>query len=124
MSQGEGNASQAYRVQKVSTVVAGTDVQVREFVVAPGENIPWHYHSEITDWCYCLEGVVAAETRGPGGHDEVSTLKLLPGQSCRTGPGIVHRLTNGGDILCRYLLVQGGGKYDFNTVEVNDPARP
>ncbi len=124
MSQGEKKMGQEYRVQKVTTVVAGTDVRVREFVVAPGENIPWHRHSEITDWCYCLEGVVAAETRGRDGRAEASMLKLLPGQSCCIEPGIVHRLTNGSDRVCRYLLVQGGGKYDFNAVKDNGPIRP
>jgi quercetin dioxygenase-like cupin family protein len=40
--------------------------------------------------------------------------RLNPGESCRIEAGIVHRLTNGGDTLCRYLLVQGGGRYDFH----------
>jgi len=33
-------------------------VQVREFVVEAGQWIEWHYHSKITDWCFCLEGLV------------------------------------------------------------------
>jgi len=106
-------AQQPYQVQKVSVVVAGADVQVREFTVACGEEVPWHYHSVVTDWCYCLEGKVKAEIAEPGGAARIKTLTLAPGQSCRIEPGLMHRLTNGGDSLCRYLLVQGGGKYDF-----------
>lgn len=109
--------SQPYQVQKVSVVVAGADIQVREFVVACGEQIPWHYHTVVTDWCYCLEGTVKAEIAEAGDAAGIKTLLLLPGQSCRIDPGLMHRLTNGGDVLCRYLLVQGGGKYDFNKVE-------
>lgn len=113
-------AQRNYQVQKVSIVVAGADIQVREFVVAPDEEIPWHYHTAVTDWCYCLEGKVQAEIREPGNADHISTLVLSPGESCRIEPGVMHRLTNGGTATCRYLLVQGGGKYDFN--KVRDPS--
>ncbi len=106
-------AKQPYQVQKVSVVVAGADIQVREFAVACDEEIPWHYHSVVTDWCYCLEGTVRAEIAEAGSTTQPKTLMLSPGQSCRIEPGLRHRLTNGGDSLCRYLLVQGRGKYDF-----------
>ena len=107
----------AYEVQKIMTVVAGAGYQVREFTVAPGEEVPWHYHTEVTDWCYCLEGVVAAQTRDRSATGKVTTLRLTPGLSCRINAGTTHRLTSGGDTACRYLLVQAGGKYDFNMVE-------
>ena len=81
MSQGKG--TQPYRVQKVALVVADGNLQVREFTVAPGEEVPWHYHTAVTDWCYCLEGVVAAQVREPAGQEEITTLRLAPGQSCR-----------------------------------------
>lgn len=61
MTQGKG--TQPYRVQQVTLVAADGKVQVREFTVAPGAEVPWHYHSEVTDWCYCLEGVISAEIR-------------------------------------------------------------
>lgn len=103
-----------YQVEKISLIAAGPDVQVREFNVAPGEVIPWHYHTALTDWCYCLEGVVAAEIQEADGS--LKRLMLKPGESCRIEPGQVHRLMNGGEGPCRYLLVQAGGKYDFNKV--------
>jgi quercetin dioxygenase-like cupin family protein len=105
----------AYAVQNVATVVAGAGFQVREFTVAPGEEVPWHYHTEVTDWCYCLAGAVLAETRSASGA--VSSRPLAAGQSCRIEPGTVHRLANGSDRMCRYLLVQAGGKYDFNKID-------
>ena len=103
-----------YQVQKITTVAASAGVQVREFTVAPGEEVPWHFHTEVTDWCYCLEGVVAAQVRAAG--DKVTLRRLKPGQSCRIEAGTIHRLTSGSDDACRYLLVQAGGKYDFNKV--------
>lgn len=111
-----------YDVQKIAVVAAGAGFQVREFTVAPGEEIPWHYHSEVTDWCYCLEGEVVAQTRDRPATAKVSTMRLKPGQSCRIEPGRVHRLTSGGEAVCRYLLVQAGGAYDFNKLEAADAA--
>ena len=108
--------SQPYRVQKVLVIVKGTDVQVRELTVAPGEEVPWHFHTKVTDWCYCLEGVINAETRQPSVPGQASAQRLLPGQSCRIDPGTEHRITNGGDTVCRYLLVQSG-EYDFNKID-------
>ena len=102
-----------YAVQQVKLIVKGADVQVREFTVAPGEDIPWHYHTEITDWCYCLDGVVKAEKRNSGDAG-VSIVYLKTGESCRIDAGVVHRLSTGGEGVCRYLLVQAGGRYDFN----------
>ena len=112
----ENPAGRPYEVQKVSVIVKGADVQVRELTVAPGEEVPWHFHTKVTDWCYCLEGVMKAETRERSAPGVSSAQRLLPGQSCRIDPGTEHRITNGGDMVCRYLLVQGG-QYDFNEVE-------
>jgi quercetin dioxygenase-like cupin family protein len=111
------SAQRLYEVQNVSLVAAGAGFQVREFTVVPGEEVPWHYHTEVTDWCYCLEGVVAAQTRDRAKPDSVTTVRLTPGQSCRIEPGTVHRLASAEDAVCRYLLVQAGGQYDFNKVE-------
>ena len=115
-------APRPYQVQRVDLVVAGPGFQVREFTVAPGEEVPWHYHTAVTDWCYCLEGVVAAQTRDGADPAAVTTARLAPGQSCRIPAGTVHRLTSGGESLCRYLLVQAGSPYDFNAVP--DAQRP
>ena len=70
MTQGKG--AQPYRVQKVTLVAADGKVQVREFTVAPGEEVPWHFHTEVTDWCYCLEGVISAETRDRSAADKIT----------------------------------------------------
>lgn len=112
MAQSEGTVP--YRVSAVREIVRGAGFRVREFTVAPGEEVPWHSHTRMTDWCYCLEGVVLAQTRGREPGAPVTTIRLAPGESCRIEAGIVHRLANGGNSVCRYLLVQAGGEYDFN----------
>lgn len=118
MSQGKP----AYEVQNITTVVAGSGFQAREFTVAPDEEVPWHYHTEVTDWCYCLEGVVAAQVRDRAAPGDVTLRRLAPGESCRIEPNTVHRLTSGSDGACRYLLLQAGGNYDFNKVDAAEYA--
>ena len=56
--------SQGYTVKSIAPVAIGSDVQARLFTLAPGETIPWHYHSAVTDWYFVLEG--RAVDRDPG----------------------------------------------------------
>ena len=60
-----------YTVKNVETVAARKDVQARLFTLAPGEVIPWHSHSEITDHFFVLDGELTVETRAP---DDYRTL--------------------------------------------------
>jgi quercetin dioxygenase-like cupin family protein len=81
------------------------------YTIAPGCEIPWHYHSEVTDWYVCREGAFAVETRAP---DE--TRALTPGDMASVPVGRVHRVVHTGSVTCRFALVQGIGAYDFNRV--------
>jgi mannose-6-phosphate isomerase-like protein (cupin superfamily) len=98
----------AYRVANIETVVAGSDVQARLFTLAPEEVIPWHFHSEVTDWYFVLAGTLSIETRAP--RDECS---IAVGGSYRIPPKTAHLISNKGGAPCRFLLLQGTGKYDF-----------
>jgi mannose-6-phosphate isomerase-like protein (cupin superfamily) len=40
-------------------------LRVMEYTLASGEAQPWHYHSEITDVFYCLEGRIEVDCRDP-----------------------------------------------------------
>ena len=57
--------SAGYTVKSVEPVAVGSDVQARIFTLAPGEAIPWHFHSAVTDWYFVLEGALSIETRAP-----------------------------------------------------------
>ena len=58
-------SKQNYTVKSVENVVLGADVQARIFTLAPGEVIPWHLHSETTDYYFVLSGRLTIETRSP-----------------------------------------------------------
>lgn len=98
----------AYTIKHVETVVTGKDVRARLFTLAPGEVIPWHRHSEITDHFFVLGGKLTVETRSPDGH-----LILDVGERYQVLPGHVHQTANRGTTDCRFLIVQGAGRYDW-----------
>ena len=99
----------SYSVKDVETVMAGKDVRVRLFTLAPGEIIPWHSHSEIADEFFVLDGDLTVETRGPDDHRTLSV-----GERYRVNAQHAHQTSNGGTKDCRFLIVQGVGSYDFN----------
>ena len=85
-------------------------VQVR--TLAPGEVIPWHYHTIITDTTYCIEGTLQIEMLDPP-----ERVLLAVGQSYVVPTNRPHQVTSHGEGLCRFLLVQGVGKYDRHPVD-------
>ncbi len=99
---------QPYKVRRIHVVAKGDDVLVREYTLDPGEAIPRHRPSEVSDYYYGLEGVVLIETRDPAARHEVGV-----GQSATVTSPTNHRVSNPGTRPCRFLLVQGVGKYDF-----------
>lgn len=103
-----GTKPHPYRVRSIHVVAKGADVLVREYALDPGETIPWHRHSAVSDYYYGLEGTVVIETRAPAARHEVA-----PGQSATVTPPTVHQVSNPGGAPCRFLLVQGVGPYDF-----------
>ena len=63
---------QPYKVRHIHVVAKGDDVLVREYTLDPGETIPWHRHSVVSDYYYGLEGTVVIETRAPDARHEVA----------------------------------------------------
>ena len=90
-------------------VVAETDnLRVSILTFAPGQEVPWHYHSRVTDTFYCLEGVLSVETRTPPARHLLDV-----GESCAVPPMTAHRVTGRDGGRARFLIVQGIGRYDF-----------
>lgn len=100
--------SRGYTVKSIEPVMIGSDVQARLFTLAPGETIPWHFHSAVTDWYFVLEGALSIETRAPADHHE-----LIVGECYHIAPKTAHVVSNRSEADTRFLLVQGVGPYDF-----------
>ena len=101
-----------YTVKSCELLVVGANVQARLFTLAPGESIPWHYHSEITDHYFVLHGALTIVTRSPARE-----CLFEIGDRHQLQPGTAHFLANRGAIDCQFLLLQGVGKYDWIKAE-------
>jgi len=101
----------SYQIAHRETVADGVDVRVQVLTMAAGENVPWHYHTEITDTFVCLEGTCVVETRAPRAEHV-----LEPGDRCAVPPNTAHLVHGLDDGPCKFLIVQGVGVYDFMPV--------
>jgi len=87
------------------------EARVRIMTLQGKEEVPWHTHSAVTDNIFCLEGRIGIDLLDPP-----QTVTLHPGDRCEIACRRPHRVANPGNERARYLLVQGGGRYDFNAV--------
>jgi quercetin dioxygenase-like cupin family protein len=100
-----------YAIAGTEIVAAVPDLRVVVLTLGPGEEVPWHWHSAVSDEIFCLEGVVEVETRAPRGLH-----RLAAGERCSVAPKRAHLVRNAGERAARYLIVQGVGRYDFHPV--------
>jgi quercetin dioxygenase-like cupin family protein len=84
------------------------NTKVRIIELSAKAGTAWHYHTEVTDNCFCLEGSIDVHFKKPD-----RTISLQPGERCTIETGEIHRVANGINQKSKYLLVQGVGKYDF-----------
>lgn len=104
MSESEG----VYPARQRETIAEVPNLRVRMLALDEGQSVPWHYHSNITDTFFCMEGPMQVTTRNP---DQVHVLE--PGGTFAVAPGVPHLVTGVDDGPCRFIVVQGIGVYDF-----------
>jgi len=76
-----------------------------------GQEVPWHWHTNISDTFFCMEGPMTIETRAPR-----EVFELKPGETCVVPPKRAHRVTGKNDGPCKFGNLQGIGHYDFKPV--------
>jgi len=100
----------AYEPAKIShreLIMEGADTRVQILTLGKDECIPWHYHSEITDYFVCLEGELVVESRAPK-----ATHSLKVGERCHVSPMVAHYVHGLDMSPAKFLIVQGVGVYD------------
>jgi quercetin dioxygenase-like cupin family protein len=102
----------SYEIENRELVAEGADLRVQVLTLTPGQCVPWHYHSEVTDSFVCLEGQTIIETKGPE-----QPCKLQPGQRYAVAPNTAHTVYGGNDNRCKFMVIQGVGVYDFVPVQ-------
>ena len=88
-------------------VMTSADMRASLFILEPGQTIPWHYHTEIEDQFYCLEGPMTVEM----GHPPTIHV-LTAGDHLSVPRGTPHFIYGDENRGSRFLLLQGVGVYD------------
>jgi quercetin dioxygenase-like cupin family protein len=102
------DASHFYEVEHRVQHAARPGFRINELRISPTQQVPWHYHSNIQDTFYVLEGNLRVFLREP--KEEV---RLGPGDTYSVRPRRPHLVVNGGDTSATFLVLQGIGDYDF-----------
>jgi mannose-6-phosphate isomerase-like protein (cupin superfamily) len=102
------DASHLYEVERRAWHAQRPGFRINELQISPTQKVPWHYHTNIQDTFYVLEGRLRIFLRDP--KEEV---RLGPGETYTVAPRRAHLVTNGGDASATFLVLQGIGEYDF-----------
>lgn len=102
------NAAHTYAVERRAEHAARPGFRITELQISTTQKVPWHYHSNVQDTFYVIEGQLRLFLREP--KEEV---RLAPGDTYSVAPRRAHLVTNGGDASATFLVLQGIGEYDF-----------
>jgi len=102
------DASHLYEVERRARHLVRPGFHVSELQLSPSQTVPWHFHTNIADTFYVLEGQMRLFLQKP--KEEV---RLGPGQSFVATAGRPHLVTNAGKTSLTFLVLQGMGEYDY-----------
>ena len=97
-----------YEVERRDEHAARPGFRITELQISPKQKVPWHYHSNVADTFYVLDGSLRIFLQDP--KEEV---RLAVGETYTARPRRPHLVTNGGDRSATFLVLQGMGQYDF-----------
>ena len=81
---------------------------INELTLSPDQNVPWHYHTNIKDTFYVIEGRLRIHLKDP--EEQIA---LEPGETYSVRARRPHLVTNDTDTSTTFLVLQGIGEYDF-----------
>jgi len=102
------DASHLYEVERRATHAARPGFRIQELQISKTQKVPWHYHNNVEDTFYVLEGELRIFLQDP--KEEV---RLKPGQTFTARARRPHLVTNGGESSATFLVLQGIGEYDY-----------
>lgn len=102
------DASHLYEVERRAEHAARPGFRITELQLSGKQKVPWHYHNNVADTFYVLEGRLRIFLQEP--KQEVN---LQPGETFTAAARRPHLVTNGGSAPVTFLVLQGIGEYDF-----------
>ena len=106
--EGIRDASHLYEVERRAEHAARPGFRITELQLSARQKVPWHYHNNVADTFYVLEGALRIFLQKP--KQEV---RLQPGDTFTAEARRPHLVTNGGSKPVTFLVLQGIGQYDF-----------
>ncbi len=108
MTQPVTDTRHVYEVERRARHAERPGFRISELQISPTQQVPWHYHSNVQDTFYVLEGTITVTLRDPE-----EAVRLAPGQTYAVRPRRPHLVTNAGAVSATFLVLQGFGTYDF-----------
>jgi quercetin dioxygenase-like cupin family protein len=102
------DASHLYEVERRAFHAVRPGFRINELQLSKTQKVPWHFHSNVQDTFYVLQGSIRIFLQNP---KENVTLK--PGETYSVPPRRPHLVTNAGEGSATFLVLQGIGEYDF-----------
>jgi quercetin dioxygenase-like cupin family protein len=102
------DASHLYEVERRARHAQRPGFHISELQLSPSQTVPWHFHTEIADTFYVLEGEMRLFLQNP--KQEV---RLKPGETYTAVAKRPHLVTNAGKTSLTFLVLQGMGDYDY-----------
>ncbi|HTT38882.1 MAG TPA: cupin domain-containing protein [Burkholderiales bacterium] len=100
--------SPLYEVERRTEHAARPGFRITELQISPTQKVPWHFHSNVQDTFYVIDGRLRLFLREP--KEEI---RLGPGETYSVEPRRPHLVTNAGETSATFLVLQGIGEYDF-----------
>ncbi len=102
------DGSHLYEVERRAYHAERQGFRISELQLSTTQTVPWHYHNNIQDTFYVIEGCIRLFLREP--KQEVT---LRPGETFSVAPGRPHLVSNAGESSATFLVLQGIGEYDY-----------
>ena len=102
------DASALYEVERRAYHAQRPGFRIAELQISPTQKVPWHYHNNVHDTFYVMDGTIRIFLQAP--KEEV---RLERGQTYSVPPRRPHLVTNAGRTSAVFLVLQGIGEYDF-----------
>jgi mannose-6-phosphate isomerase-like protein (cupin superfamily) len=102
------DASHLYEVERRARHAQRPGFHISELQLSPTQTVPWHFHTNIADTFYVLDGEMRLFLQNP--KEEV---RLEPGQTYTAVAKRPHLVTNAGKTSLTFLVLQGMGEYDY-----------
>ena len=111
------DAGDFYEVERRQYHAERPGFRINELQISPTQKVPWHYHTNIQDTFYVIEGSVRIFLQEPK-----ERITLGPGETFSVPARRPHLVTNGGNTSATFLVLQGIGEYDFVPLAQNGDA--